>query len=130
MGDLIRELLTAALLFVGAVFMLLATVGLIRLPDLFTRMQATAKAATAGIGCLFLAPAIYFDALGITSRSILIIVFVFITQPIAAHVLARAGYMIGVPLWDKTVRDEMAGLYELDVTEPLIPGETSPPEVE
>jgi multicomponent Na+:H+ antiporter subunit G len=101
------DLFTAALLLVGGVFMLLAGVGVVRLPDLFMRMQAATKAATLGVGCMLLAVAVHFDQLAITARCLLVIAFVFLTAPVAAHVIARAAYSIGVPLWEGTLVDEL-----------------------
>ena len=102
-----REALTAALLVIGAAFMLLAAVGLLRLPDLFTRMQAGTKASALGAGCALLGVAVYFGELGIASRALLVIVFIFLTAPISAHMIARAAYVVGVPLWEHTTRDDL-----------------------
>ena len=105
--------LTIALMGTGAIFMLLATIGLLRLPDLFTRMHAATKTATLGVSCMLLAVAVYFGELGITTRAVLIIVFFFLTAPVAAHFIARAAYCVGVPLWEQSVIDELRGRYDL-----------------
>jgi multicomponent Na+:H+ antiporter subunit G len=101
------EIAAALLLAIGAAFMLLAAVGLARMPDLLTRMQAVSKAATLGTTCMVLAVAVYFGELGISARAIAVIVFVFLTTPLAAHMIARAGYFAGVPLYPGTVIDEL-----------------------
>jgi multicomponent Na+:H+ antiporter subunit G len=102
-----REAVTAVLMVVGAAFMLLAAVGLLRLPDLFTRMQAGTKASALGAGCALLGVAVYFGELGTASRAVLVIVFIFLTAPISAHMVARAAYVVGVPLWEHTNRDDL-----------------------
>ena len=102
-----NDILSALLLILGALAMMLAGVGLVRLPDLFTRMQAATKAATLGAGCMLTAVAVHFDDLGITSRAMLVVAFLFITAPVAAHVIARAAYSVGVPLWESTLIDEL-----------------------
>lgn len=102
-----REALTIVLMFIGAVFMLLAAVGLIRMPDLFTRMQAATKGAALGAGCSLLGVAVYFGTLEITTRVLLIVAFIFLTAPVAAHMIARAAYVVGVPLWEGTVVDRL-----------------------
>jgi multicomponent Na+:H+ antiporter subunit G len=107
------DTLSAALMIIGATFMLLAGVGIVRMPDLFTRMQTTTKAATLGIGCMLTSSAIYFGKLEITARALAVIVFVFLTAPVAAHMIARAAYFIGVPLWKGTIRDDLQGHYDL-----------------
>jgi multicomponent Na+:H+ antiporter subunit G len=99
--------LTAFLLILGAVLMLLAGIGMVRMPDLFTRMQAATKAATLGVGCVLLAVVVYWGDLAITARTLLVIAFVFLTAPVAAHMIARAAYSIGVPLWEGTFIDEL-----------------------
>ena len=100
------------LMFLGATFLLLAAIGVFRMPDLYSRMQAATKAATLGIASMLLGVAIYFDELGVTTRALLVIVFFFLTAPVAAHMLGRAAYIMGVPLWEGTIRDELEGCYE------------------
>jgi multicomponent Na+:H+ antiporter subunit G len=113
----VTEWLTAALLAVGGAFMLIAAVGIVRMPDLFTRMQAGTKAGTLAIGCILLAVAVHFDDFGVGARAVLVIGFFVLTAPVAAHVIARAAYVVGVPLWEGTVRDELRGRYDPDTHE-------------
>ncbi len=108
----LREAFVLLLLLTGALFLLLAGVGVIRMPDLFTRMSAATKAATLGAGCMVFAVAIYFDDFGVTVRATLIIAFVFMTAPVAAHMIGRAAYFIGVDLWRGTKLDELRGHYD------------------
>jgi multicomponent Na+:H+ antiporter subunit G len=102
-----RAWLVSALLVFGAGWMLIAALGVLRMPDLFSRMQASAKAGTLGIGVLVLSVAVHFGDLEVSSRAALIIAFFFLTAPVAAHMIARAAYLIGVPLWSGTQRDEL-----------------------
>jgi multicomponent Na+:H+ antiporter subunit G len=102
-----REWLVLVLLSAGALFLLLAAVGVVRMPDLYTRMQAATKAATLGAGCTLLAVAVYFDDFGVTVRALLVIAFIFLTAPVAAHMIGRAAFNIGVPFWRGTNLDEM-----------------------
>lgn len=102
-----NEILGALLLLIGGAFMLLAGIGVVRMPDLFMRMQAATKAATLGAGCMLLAVAIHFDDLAVSTRALLVTAFIFLTAPVAAHVIARAAYSVGVPLWDGTLCDEL-----------------------
>jgi len=87
----------ATLLVLGAAFMLLAGVGLLRLPDLFLRMSATAKAATLGAALTALGAAAHFGDAAITGRVLVIVVFLLLTAPVAAHKIGRAGYRRGRP---------------------------------
>jgi multicomponent Na+:H+ antiporter subunit G len=109
---LIGELLTCFFMLVGAGFSLIAAVGILRMPDLYTRMQAAAKTGTLGVGCTILAVAVYFADIGVTTRAALVILFLFLTAPVAAHMIARAGYISGVGLWKNSVIDEMRHRYD------------------
>lgn len=97
------------LLLLGSALSFLAALGLVRLPDLYTRMQAATKAGTLGIILLAAAVAAHFATTGVTARVLLIIFFVFLTAPVAAHVIARAAYATGVELWAGTRLDEWRG---------------------
>lgn len=86
------EFIVSALILLGAVFALLGSVGLARLPDFFTRLHGPTKATTLGVGAMVLASAIYFTATqpGFSLHEIAVMVFLFITAPVAAHLLAKA----------------------------------------
>jgi multicomponent Na+:H+ antiporter subunit G len=107
-----NEFAHVALLMLGAVFLLAAAIGVVRMPDLFTRMQAATKAATLGISCILGAVALYMEDLGVAMRAFLAIGFFFLTAPVAAHMIGRAAYLIGVPLWKGTIVDELSGHYD------------------
>ena len=94
------------LALLGATLVLLAAVGLLRMPDLFTRMQAATKASTLGLACLLAAAAIVFADAPSFFRVLSIGAFVTLTSPVSNHVIARAAYLTKVPLWKGTVVDE------------------------
>ena len=108
-----REAIAAVLIIIGATFMLLAAIGIVRMPDLFTRMQTATKGGSLGVVCTFLSVAVYFGEFAVTSRALLIIAFSFLTAPVAAHMIARAAYFVGYRLWEETVTDELRGHYDL-----------------
>ena len=99
----------AVLLVLGSAFMLLAAVGLIRLPDLFLRMSATAKAATLGASLTVLGAAAHFGDAATAGKGLVIVFFLFLTAPVAAHKIGRAGYRRGAPLYEGTICDEAKG---------------------
>jgi len=103
----VREWLTAGLILISTIFMLLAAVGIVRMPDVYLRLQVTTKASTLGSGVVLLAVAINFGSIPLTTRAILGVVFLAITQPIAAHMIGRAAYILGAPLWEGTHIDEL-----------------------
>jgi multicomponent Na+:H+ antiporter subunit G len=106
------EWIVSALLVVGASFALLAAVGVVRMPDLYTRMQAAAKCGTLGVGCTVLAVAVHFAEVGMVTQAFLVLLFLFLTAPVAAHMIGRAGYSAGVPLWKGSRVDELEGRYD------------------
>jgi multicomponent Na+:H+ antiporter subunit G len=80
------------MILVGSVFGLLAAVGLLRLPDLYTRMHAASKAGTMGSGLMLLAIALVALDSAVTLRAFAAVVFLLLTAPVSAHLLARAAY--------------------------------------
>lgn len=110
---MLREVVVMILMLGGAFFMALAGVGLLRMPDLFLRMSSTAKAGTLGAGLILLGAAIHFDEFSIYTRALAIIVFLLLTAPVAAHMIGRAAYFDGVPLWKGTVQDDLYGHYRV-----------------
>lgn len=100
------DVITAVLMLAGAVFALLAAIGLLRMPDVFTRMQSSTKASTLGLGCLLAGTALQLGDLASIIRAASIGAFVLLTLPVSSHVIARAAYLSEVPLWRGTVVDE------------------------
>lgn len=103
-----REALTAGALVVGAFFMLLAGLGMVRLPDLLLRLQAASKAATFGAGGLLFAAALEQWNVSVVARVVLTSLFIFAVTPLAAQLIARAGLSAGVPLWRRTGQNDLA----------------------
>jgi multicomponent Na+:H+ antiporter subunit G len=127
---MLREIIVMVLMLGGALFMALAGLGLLRMPDLFLRMSSTAKAGTLGAGLLLLGAAIHFDNFAISTRAVAIIVFLLLTAPVAAHMIGRAAYFDGVPLWKGTVQDDLHGHYRVSthsLETTAVPEEDSPP---
>ena len=93
----LRAAIVAALLAIGSFFLIVGTVGLLRLPDVYNRMHATSKSTTLGAASLFLAGAVYFGPEGAGLVSLVGIVFLFLTAPTGAHVISRAAHKMGVP---------------------------------
>jgi multicomponent Na+:H+ antiporter subunit G len=112
----------------GSLFILLAAIGIVRMPDLYLRISVTTKAATLGIGMILAGAAFYFNDFSVTSRVLAIILFLLLTAPVGAHMIGRASYFIGTPLWKKSVMDELKGQYEQDTyaldSEPKKAGES------
>lgn len=101
------DVIVAACALAGAVFALIGSIGVIRMPDLFLRTAAATKASTFGLGLMLLGAALTFESLETTTKVIAIVGFVLLTAPVAAHMITRAAYMDNVPLWEKTVVNEL-----------------------
>jgi multicomponent K+:H+ antiporter subunit G len=87
----LTDLLTAFLLLLGAGFALIGSIAMVRLPDIFTRLHGPTKATTLGVGGVLLASLLYFSTRGSLSvHELLVSIFLFITAPVSAHLIARA----------------------------------------
>ena len=114
MNGMLVEIVCIVLAAIGVFLQIVAAVGVVRMPDLLTRMHASSKAATLGAALIILAAGIHFGGTGPVVRAILIILFLFITAPVAAHMIGRAGYRSGVKMADETVIDEYRPFIEAD----------------
>lgn len=92
----------------GAFFAFVAALGVWRFPDFYSRMHAATKAGAFGAALLLLAAAIHLGSVRAIVTALLIIVFFYLTTPVAAQTLAQAAYRRGVALWSKTGRDQLA----------------------
>jgi multicomponent Na+:H+ antiporter subunit G len=106
--QIVLALVVAAMIVVGALFSLVAAIGLVRFPDVYTRMHSASKAGTVGSGLLLLAVGIHSGDLSTFGRAMAGIVFFILTAPVAAHLLARAAHKAGYKLSDVSVRDDMS----------------------
>jgi multicomponent Na+:H+ antiporter subunit G len=104
----VTSVLTVLLVILGGVFSLLAAIGLIRMPDLYTRMQSATKAGTLGVACTAAAAGLHFKETIASMDAIIVIVFFFLTAPVASHLIGRASYTSGHKLWSQTIRDDYA----------------------
>jgi len=92
------EILLALLIIIGAIFTLVGSIGLYKLPDFYMRLHGPTKASTLGVGAILIASAVYFSTKqdAISLHEILVTLFLFITAPIGAHLMAKAAIHIQV----------------------------------
>lgn len=100
----ITEYALVILLLVGGFFTLVGAIGLVRLPDFYTRLHGPTKATTVGVGAIVLSSVIYFSSRGdgVGIAEVLITVFLFLTAPVSANLLAKAAMHIGVSTTEST----------------------------
>ncbi len=104
---MIKVTIISILLIAGSLFSLLAAIGVLRFPDIYTRMHAATKAPAFGILLLQTAAAVYFATIYAVIISLMVVVFIFLTAPVASHIISRVAHLLGTPKWDKTVIDEL-----------------------
>ena len=97
---------------IGAIAILLASIGILRMPDLYLRLSVTTKAATLGTGLILVGCAFHFQNVGVTSRVFAIILFITLTAPVSAQLIGRVAYLIKAKMWKHTITDELDGMYD------------------
>jgi multicomponent Na+:H+ antiporter subunit G len=107
MMEIVLAFTVSALLLAGSLFCLIAAIGIVRLPDTYSRMHAASKAGTVGSGLLLLAVGIAAEGLPIFVRAMTGILFFILTAPLSAHLLARSAYKAGYSLSSQSVRDDL-----------------------
>lgn len=111
--DLLLDILVCFFLIGGLFFMTVAGVGLVRMPDLYHRMHAATKGVTLGISGILIGVAIALSrqpdvsVLQVWTKTVLIIMFQFVANPVGAHLLAKAAHLDKCPKWEGTIDDEL-----------------------
>ncbi|WP_439510882.1 Na+/H+ antiporter subunit G [Marinimicrobium koreense] len=103
MPDVI-EMIVAVFVLVGACFALIGSIGLARLPDFYMRLHGPTKATTLGVGGVVIGSLIYFSTRGegLSLHEVLIALFLFITAPVSAHIVAKAALHLKLPSIERT----------------------------
>lgn len=112
--------ISGILLVLGSLFMAVAALGVYRMPDLYMRMSSSTKASTFGAMLLLGGVSLAFLDPATTTKAVAVVLFLFVTTPVAAHMIARAAYHTGVKLWEGTHVDQLA--------KPARDGPEKPPE--
>jgi len=94
------------LIGIGLAFNLVGTIGLVRFPDMYNRLQAATKCVTLGTATLLIGSACYSGMPALATKAVLCAAFIFLTSPVGAHAIARGAHISGVSLWDKSICDE------------------------
>lgn len=124
--------LSAFFVFFGAIITFIAALGVLRLPDFFMRMHAATKAGVVGPSLLLIGAGFYEPSWANWIKIALAILFLFMTTPIAGHLLGKAGFLGGVSLWEGTSRNDLGKVLPPSVfVEMDVPasGEQSAPDI-
>jgi len=100
------EILSLIFIVVGITFDLFGCIGLIRMPDVYNRLQAATKCVTLGTCGILLGVFIRFGFTAAGVKALLCILFLLLTAPVSAHALARAAHKAGVKMWERSVCDK------------------------
>ena len=100
------DLIAAALLALGGAFILIAGIGIFRMPDVFIRMHASTKVGTLGSGLIMAGVCVHFGEPLVIFKAILVVLFLLLTAPIGAHMIGRAALSIGIKPWG--IKDQEA----------------------
>ncbi|MEZ5536249.1 MAG: Na+/H+ antiporter subunit G [Thiolinea sp.] len=100
----VLDIVLGLLLLMGALFTLLGSLALVKMPDFFMRLHGPTKASTLGTGAILIASAIYFSVHtdGISMHEVLITLFLFITAPVGAHLMAKAALHLQIKRVERT----------------------------
>jgi multicomponent K+:H+ antiporter subunit G len=106
------EWIASFLLVLGGLFVLIGAVGMVKLPDVYTRLHAPTKTTTLGIGCILIASMCLHvaEGRGFSVQEIVISLFLFITAPVSAYMIAKAALHRRVPMQEGTTNAELAEL--------------------
>jgi multicomponent Na+:H+ antiporter subunit G len=100
-----NETLAQAIIAVGLAFDLFGCIGLVRLPDVYNRVQAATKCVTLGTCMILLGVLVEAGVGAMGTKALLCALFIILTSPVAAHAIARGAYRSGVRLWEGSVMD-------------------------
>ncbi|MEM1045207.1 MAG: monovalent cation/H(+) antiporter subunit G [Pseudomonadota bacterium] len=110
----VHDIIVGVMVVIGSGFILIAAIGLIRLQDVYLRMHAASKAGTLGSGVMLIALAVYALETDVITRAVAGVVFLILTAPVSAHLLARASFMSGYKPCDETKIDTFSKSLNLD----------------
>lgn len=103
---MLPDLLSALLLLVGAAFFFAGTVGLLRFPDIYTRLHALAKADNLGLGCVLAGLALQADSLAVALKLLAIWPLALIASAAVGYSIARRAARLGVAPWQETQKEQ------------------------
>ncbi|QNL49085.1 monovalent cation/H(+) antiporter subunit G [Olivibacter sp. SDN3] len=104
--------LSALIIILGSITMLISAIGLVRLPDFYTRLSAVTKNSTLGVILVISGAVLYFNNIEVLLKGLGIIFFIALTSPTSSYVIAKAAIHVKVPFWNKTNLKDFESLEE------------------
>ena len=98
----------ALLMILGSLFVLISVIGLLRLPDLYMRMHASTKTTSFGVVMILLGAVLALPNLETIIKGLLVIIFIFLTSPLGAHMISKAGHILNIKKTDTYFRDDLS----------------------
>ncbi|ELK45530.1 monovalent cation/H(+) antiporter subunit G [Halobacillus sp. ACCC02827] len=108
--NIIFDIIICLSLLSGAFFLISGSIGILRFPDVYTRLHAATKSSTLGVAGIMIGAFLflYVEHDIVSGKLLLGIVFVLLSAPVSGHMISRAAYRSGVPLWENSIKDEYA----------------------
>ena len=100
------DILAMVFLLIGLFFMFVGAIGVVRMPDPYNRLHGATKCSTLGLLGLLLATVLHIGQLSIATKAALTILFIFVSNPVGSHLLAKAALRDGAAKWPGTLADE------------------------
>ena len=104
---MLSQYITLACIWIGIAFIAIAAIGILRMPDVYTRMSAVTKAVALGVGFILMGVVFHFNDTYVLVKATVIVVFLVFSLSVAAHVIGLAAYDDRTPMSDKTFLDEL-----------------------
>lgn len=114
---MINDLVSGGLILIGSLFILISSIGMLRLPDFYTRNSASTKAVVLGVLLILLGVGLHYNEIMVFIEIFGILFFIFLISPLAAHIVSRAAVITKVAFWDRTDLRELEQ-YEVEEEEP------------
>lgn len=105
---MIAQYITLACIWIGIAFIAIAAIGIVRMPDVYTRMSAVTKAVALGVGFILMGVVFHFNDTTVMLKATVIVVFLIFSLSVSAHVIGLAAYEDRTPMTEKTFLDELA----------------------
>ncbi len=93
------EIITSIFILAGSFFILVAAIGLLRMPDIYMRMHAATKAVSLGIMLMLIGVSLHYPQFSVILKSVAIIIFLYLTMPVSASLLGRSSLEMNLPQW-------------------------------